>query len=59
MTPKELYSVKDLSELTSLSDYTIRKLINQGDIQSVRINSSIRVSREDFNTYIENLRSAR
>ena len=53
---KELYSVKDLSELTSLSDYTIRKLINQGEIKSVKINSSIRVLRADFHEYLENLK---
>jgi excisionase family DNA binding protein len=55
---KELLSVKDLSDMTSLSDYTIRKLINQGEIKSVRINSSIRVLRADFDLFVKSLKES-
>jgi excisionase family DNA binding protein len=56
---KELLSVKDLSEMTSLSDYTIRKLINEGKIESVKINSSIRILRADFDSFVETLKETK
>ena len=55
---KELLSVKDISEMTSLSDYTIRKLINEEKIKSVKINSSIRVLRADFDLFVKSLKES-
>lgn len=55
---KELLSVKDISEMTSLSEAAVRKLISSQVLKSVRINTSIRVLRNDFDAFVKTLKES-
>jgi excisionase family DNA binding protein len=50
--PSMLMSIKTASIETDLSEYTIRKAINEGELQAVRIGASIRIRPVELETWI-------
>ena len=53
--PAALYSIRDVAEMTSLSETTLRDSINKGFLKAVRVGNRIRIKPIDLNEWIESL----
>jgi excisionase family DNA binding protein len=50
---------KQVCEVTSMSLSTINRIINIGKIRPVRIGRSVRIPREELESFLEKLKEAR
>ncbi len=50
---EKFYTVEDVARILQISVSTVRKLINDGDLRSIRIGKQIRVPESALNEYIE------
>jgi excisionase family DNA binding protein len=53
MVDNKYYSPAELADILNLDARTVRKLINNGDIQAVKVGSQWRVGQKDFEDFIE------
>lgn len=53
MNQDQLLKVTDVAERLSVSVTTVRRLIDKGKLQTVRIGRSVRIRPEDLEAYIE------
>ena len=54
---KYLYTISEAAASLSLSRSTVYNLIARGDLSSVRIGRSVRISKVDLEAYVELLRN--
>lgn len=53
LTPK-LLTVREIAEYLGVSRMTVYRMLHDGDIPSVRLRRSFRVSEDDFAQYLRN-----
>ena len=53
MAEKSLLSIRDVSNATSMSDYTVRQAIDKKELKAVRNGSRIYVRPADLETWID------
>jgi excisionase family DNA binding protein len=60
MNPTALsISVRDASELTSLSEYEIRNAINKGELSARRVGRRLVILTDDLRSWLDSLEHAR
>mgnify|MGYP000896882930 CR=1 FL=1 len=50
---QNLLKVKEVAQMLALSKCLVYHLVRSGDLQAVKINSSIRIRREDIDEFIQ------
>lgn len=52
--PKIAYTAKEVAKLIGVSERTVRSKMSNGELPTVRINSIVRVTRQDLLKFLEN-----
>lgn len=58
MSDVEMLTVREIASRLGLSKMTIYRLVDAGTIPAVRVGRSLRVSREDFESYLGRVRTS-
>lgn len=53
MVDEKYYSPSEIADILNLDPRTVRKLINNGDLEAVRVGSQWRIGENDFKEFIE------
>lgn len=54
----EVYTLQELAVVLSVSEQTIRRMFNRGELKGFKIGKQWRILKKDFEAYLKNRRGA-
>ena len=54
MLSAKFYTVKDIADLLSINDVTVRNLIKHGELRAIKLDREYRVAKIDLETFLNN-----
>jgi excisionase family DNA binding protein len=52
MNQQQMYTLKEVAKILRVSEQTVRRLINEGKLSSIRVGIQIRITQSSLDTYL-------
>jgi excisionase family DNA binding protein len=52
MSQQQMYTLKEVAKILRVSEQTVRRLINEGKLSSIRVGIQIRITQSSLDAYL-------